>query len=282
MANNNEDPKPVRKTWIMLKKAPVIAKNLFITKDNKKFMTSDGHEFLVKEDKEEPVTPPTPPAPIKSYVTEGLVAHFSGEDNYIDGAWVDRINGYKLTPASTSAVPVYDTENKLYNVSTTGGMVSDLTTGGVAECSIEIVTRDVKDVVRPSNTYGTILGGTMKDHSIDNGLVIVKNKSEQISLQSYVSQVCTYHAINNSEFEDNGLDTLTIVPHVGFFRNGVKVADCNAIPGSSLMGLFTHIGSNASSYRGKGKVHAVRYYNRQLTEDEIVNNYNIDKDIYNG
>lgn len=50
MSNNNEDPKPVRKTWMMLKKAPPIAnKNWFITKDNKKFMTADGQEFLVKE-----------------------------------------------------------------------------------------------------------------------------------------------------------------------------------------------------------------------------------------
>ena len=49
MANNNEDPKPVRKTWIMLKKAIVDIQNFFMTKDNKKFMTSDGHEFIVKE-----------------------------------------------------------------------------------------------------------------------------------------------------------------------------------------------------------------------------------------
>lgn len=279
MANNNEDPKPVRKTWIMLKKAPVITKNLFITKDNKKFMTSDGHEFLVKESNEEPIIPPIP---VIKYVTEGLIAHFSGEDNYVDGVWVDRINGYKFTPVSASSAPTYDIENKLYNVYTTGGMISDLIAGGTAECSIEIVTRDVKNVVRPSNTYGTILGGTMKDHSINDGLVIVKNKSDQISLQSYASQVCTYHPINNSEFIANDLDTLTIVPYVGFFKNGVKVADCNAIPGESLVGLFTHTGGYASSYRGKGKVHAVRYYNRQLTEDEIVKNYNTDKEIYNG
>ena len=50
MSNNNEDPKPVRKTWMMLKKAPpIVNKNWFITKDNKKFMTADGLEFLVKE-----------------------------------------------------------------------------------------------------------------------------------------------------------------------------------------------------------------------------------------
>ena len=283
MAYNNGNDKPERKKVRFLKKArPVDTQNYFYTKDSKKFRTADGHDFIVKEQKEEPVVPPTPPAPVNTYVVDGLVAHFSGEDDYIDGAWVDRVGGYKLTPTTASAAPKYDVTNKLYNVDTTGGMVSDLNAGGVAECSIEVVTRDVKNTVRPSSSYGTILGGTMKDHSINDGLVIVRNKSEQISLQSYASQVCTYHAINNSEFENNGLDTLTIVPYVGFFRNGVKLADCNATPGSSLIGLFTHIGSNASSYRGKGKVHAIRYYNRQLTEDEIVNNHNIDKEIYNG
>lgn len=50
MANNNNDEPIVRKTWLMIKKAPSIIKNWFLTKDNKKFMTADGHEFLVKED----------------------------------------------------------------------------------------------------------------------------------------------------------------------------------------------------------------------------------------
>lgn len=50
MSNNNEDPKPVRKTWMMIKKAPLVIKNWFLTKDNKKFMTADNQEFLIKED----------------------------------------------------------------------------------------------------------------------------------------------------------------------------------------------------------------------------------------
>ena len=49
--NDNENQPIVRKTWLMIKKAPPIAnKNWFITRDNKKFMTVDGQEFLVKED----------------------------------------------------------------------------------------------------------------------------------------------------------------------------------------------------------------------------------------
>ena len=49
MPNNNEDPKPVRKTWLMIKRAPQVLRNNFITKDGKKFITSDNQEFLVKE-----------------------------------------------------------------------------------------------------------------------------------------------------------------------------------------------------------------------------------------
>ena len=45
MSNNNEDPKPVRKTWMMIKKAPLVIKNWFLTKDNKKSLTF-YHIFL--------------------------------------------------------------------------------------------------------------------------------------------------------------------------------------------------------------------------------------------
>lgn len=47
MSNTGEShPK---KTWVMFKRASIAIKNWFITKDNKKFMTADGQEFLVKE-----------------------------------------------------------------------------------------------------------------------------------------------------------------------------------------------------------------------------------------
>lgn len=56
MSENNQQPE--RKTWIMLRRAPVVLKNLFMTKDNKKFITVDGHEFLIKESSEESIIPP--------------------------------------------------------------------------------------------------------------------------------------------------------------------------------------------------------------------------------
>lgn len=223
----------------------------------------------------------TPVEPDIGYITNGLEALFSGEDGYYEGVWVDRINGHTFTPISASTAPVHDAENKLYNATSFGGMVSDIQSPSDGLCSLEVVTRDVKNVTRNGNNYGTIIGGTMSNYAIGNGLVIVKNASNQISLQSYKSQTCTYKPINNSEFVNNGLDTLTIVPNVGFFRNGVKVGDCNATPGSSLIGLFTHTsGSHASTYRAKGKIHALRYYNRQLTAEEVLHNYNEDLKIY--
>lgn len=49
MPNNDENQKPVRKIWLMIKKVHPVLSNNFITKDGKKFMTYDNQEFLVKE-----------------------------------------------------------------------------------------------------------------------------------------------------------------------------------------------------------------------------------------
>ena len=51
MPNNNENDQPQRKKVIFFKRAyPDVVQNYFYTKDNKKFRTKDGHDFIVKED----------------------------------------------------------------------------------------------------------------------------------------------------------------------------------------------------------------------------------------
>ena len=243
MSNNNEDIKPIRKTWLMIKR----------------------------------------PAPIiNTYITDGLVADFRGEDGYVDRAWIDRVSGYKFTPVSLSTAPVHDATNKLYQSTSFGGMRANFMTG--TTFTLEFVFRDVKNMTKASaSNYATLVGCNMSGWNATNGIYIQKRPTTEelttgirngTSSPSYVN-----HSFDN--FINNGLDTITIVVGVGFFHNGVKIGDCGTSMTSGNIGLFTHYDqTNASSYKAKGKIHAVRKYNRALTAEEVMHNYQIDLNIY--
>lgn len=221
----------------------------------------------------------------EGYITNGLVAHFSGEDNYKDGAWVDRVSGYKFTPLSTSAAPVYDAEYKLYDQNTFGGMVSDFTIPAGADFSFEVVARDIYDATSSnlSSYYGTIVGCAMDGYGIaGGGIVFIRRKQSDngYAFGSQGSSVDTYK-LPRSEVVDDALDTFTYVPNVGMFRNGVKLSDAGESVAERKIGLFTHYsGSYTSYYRGKAKIHCVRVYDRQLTAEEVAQNRAEDIKIY--
>lgn len=216
-----------------------------------------------------------------SYITDGLVADFRGEDDYVDGAWVDRVSGYKFTPVSESTAPVHDATNKLYEATQFGGMLADFTTG--TTFSFEFVLRDVKNVVKSnSNNYAAIIGTNMSDYNMKNGVTVIKNKtSAYIYCHTWNESNSVEGGIPINELTDGALDVISIIPNVGFFHNGVKFGDTGSTITSGNIGLFTHYnGSYASSYRAKGKIHAVRKYTRALTAEEVLANYQTDVLIY--
>lgn len=216
------------------------------------------------------------------YITDGLVADFRGEDNYVDGSWVDRVSGYKFTPVSTSTAPVHDSTNKLYQATSFGGMKSDFTTG--TTFTLEFTFRDVKNMVKASSTnYATLVAGNMSGYDQKNGVYIVKKQStEELSIFTKNGTTTSSSAIYSlGNLPDNSLDTITFSIGVGIFHNGVKLSDCSKTITSGNIGLFTFYDqTNASSYKAKGKIHAVRKYNRALTAEEVLQNYNADVSIY--
>jgi hypothetical protein len=229
--------------------------------------------------------PSEPVEPTTSYINNGLVALFSGEDDYKDGAWVDRVSGYKFTPLSTSTAPVYDSEYKLYDQNTFGGMVSDFTIPAGGNFSFEVVTRDIYDATSSNmnSNYATIVGCAMDGWSIaSGGIVFIRRQTSEngYSFGSSGASVETYKLSRNNVV-DNGLDTFTYVPNVGMFRNGVKVSDAGESKAERKVGLFTHYsGSYTNTYKAKAKIHSVRVYNRELTAEEVAHNYEVDKEIY--
>jgi hypothetical protein len=223
------------------------------------------------------------------YIEDGLAIHFSGEDGYaietVDDvttyAWVDRVSGYKFSIDSKSSVPTYDNENKLYKQTGAGIMIGNFKIPGNANYTFEAVFRDIKNSSNPThNDYNAIVGGDMNNWEVTTSSIAMgKNKTDNAIW-------CALYGISriniaNDEFEDNGLTTFTIVPSVGIFRDGIKISDCGVPNAERGISLFGHTSGPYTYYtRSTGKIHSVRMYNRQLTAEEVLHNYETDIAIY--
>ena len=221
------------------------------------------------------------------YVADGLQALFSGEDAYNGGAWVDRINGHKFTPTSTATAPSYVSDSKMYQATNFGGMLGNFDVP--SNYTLEFVFRDLKNVTNYDATgatygFGFLMGSTFDNYTNKNVCRITHLPSVQsfrCAIFNNTDVVGEQAEILKSDLADNGLDTITVIPGVGMFRNGVKIQDNTGTSTGGKIGLFTpYDGTNASYFRTKGKIHAVRMYNRQLTEEEVLSNYNEDVRIY--
>lgn len=220
-----------------------------------------------------------------NYVTDGLIAWFTGEDGYIDGAWVDRISGYKFKPVSGSTAPVHDSVNKLYEATKLGGMISDWQIPSDGPHTFEVVTRDIKNMGRAStNNYGVLVGGDMSGYSmVTDTIAIIKlansGTDANIINVTRLGNTEPIYKIDPATLEDKSLDTFSYT-RTALYHNAVKKDSMPTTTNKRYVGLFTHKGTAASSYRGTGKIHAVRVYNRNLTAEEIAQNRAEDIRLY--
>lgn len=279
MANNNENDKPViRKTWLMIKKAPVVVKNLFMTKDNKRFITADGHEFLVKENKEEPE-----PAP--QYIMHEAAAIWLGENGLNENnEWVDTVNGHTFSPLA-SAVPQHNSEAKLLDFNAFGGMKCSFPLPATTETqyTIELVVRDMDEALPsyPTDKWSKLIGPEMaswqnKNKSFDLH-AFWSDKAYCISYRTASSTDANYYS---TRVREHGLTTFTIIPTQGLWINGEKEASCNLDCIETQFALGSGIGGYSSYSQTKFKVHGFRYYPIELTDEQIKNNYEVDKITY--
>jgi hypothetical protein len=227
----------------------------------------------------EPVTPPS-----GGYITDGLVALFSGEDKYVNDTWVDRINGYTFSSLGSGAkIPVYDAINKLDQQKEKGGLKSNFILPAGSNYTFEVVTRDAKNATSStmSNYYATIVGCQMENwRQTEGGVHLYRLPTSDDKFQFGESKNGLGY-IPRDEFVDGALDTFTQIPGQALYRNGEKIMDIGENPADRYVGLFSHYeGSNANYYRGMGKIHAVRVYGRQLTAEEVAHNHEEDIRIY--
>lgn len=261
---NNEQDQPVRKTWIMLKKA----------------------------------------AP--EYATEGLTMHFCGEDGYVGNNWVSRINpNDKLNAWYSKYKPTYNAEGKYYQSYTQTGYQRGYAYGFRSNFSLttsenfafEIVTRNIKAiraVVSGNHAYVAAgnCGSQYGNWTPPKGSVVLRKFNEgggtdysnYNKINLYIQGDTNIYKKHVDEFADDSLDTFTIVPGQGLYHNGVKVSECGVVEGTTLMGIMQTYMSYETTYTSANrcKVHAVRVYNRKLTDDEILKNHKKDILVYGG
>lgn len=220
------------------------------------------------------------PVDTYDYVDDGLIMLFSGEDEMTLGTWRDRIGGFKFV--STGNAPTYDAENKLYHQTGAGSMLGDFVMPAHANYSFEVTIRDILGIYNPasssSGAYCAIVGSNMTGYEIKaSGTFIGKNTSNVFCGIFEISRIDMPH----SKFTSGELSTFTFVPTVGIFLNGAKILDCGTPTIARNISLFGHYdGSYRSNSYSTGKIHSVRMYNRQLTAEEVMQNYEEDVRIY--
>lgn len=250
MPNNNEDPKPIRKTWTMIKVAPPA---IDYTKGAAAIWTGEN----------------------------GL-----NENN----EWIDKTGTYKFTPIRASVVPAYDKERKLLDFNAYGGMKSNLTLPATSDTpyTLELVMRDMNESSSAGGNWGKILGPEMSGwynksntYAINgtwNHTGLPAGQQNTYCIDYYVgSKQTTYRSTTERQA---GLTTITVIPTQGLWVNGIKENEFNLSCTATLIALASGIGSNASYSATQFKVHAVRYYPTVLTDEEIMKNYKADIKTY--
>ena len=206
------------------------------------------------------------------YVTDGLTLFLDGlNQGGVTGKWIDTIGGEEFT--LTNAV-----QNNGY-VTFSGGWARSSNTQTFG--TIEIVLKFTSTI----NTYNSIITGAGR------GLNLFKNRSLTIdgvqygrfSFGGYTSSPSVPIVINTAEsyvgtdIQYNGLVANNV--YTKCYKNGLlqSTVEANDSWGSNQSGF--NVGYY-TSYGLTADVYAVRLYNRQLTADEIAQNYAVDKERY--
>ena len=206
---------------------------------------------------------------INPYITDGLVLHLDGiEKGSTPDAWTDLINGIVFTKKAGGVTfnsdnvqfgnnannALHNTSNYVYTASNVG--------------TIEVCYRDVP--TSTSAAYSIFYSYGNVAHSICfqfyKGKIIYSAGKSSVPLTGKwtAKSTGTYSISTARAFQD--------LQNVGF--NTYK----DYITRSAVAAIIGCNGRHASTYYDplNGKIHSIRVYNRQLTEEEVLHNQAID------
>lgn len=225
--------------------------------------------------------------PLPEYIP-GMKAHWSGLDEPVNNSWIDRINGYKLTPSNANTFK-YIKEDKLWHNTAFSSVLNSNFAPGQGVFTVEIVLRNLKETV--GNQYGSGIWGNgagfIMYWSEYNGPLFFRYYDKGNIIGGVFKVTSGAHlghtvAKRQSNMIANGLDTITYGSACDGWNgirmgNGSSNGNWNAINGTMIIGGYA---ANQDRNVSNLKVHAIRWYPFVLTEEQIAHNYECDKQWY--
>lgn len=209
---------------------------------------------------------------------KGMTRHFTGSTAPVDNKWYDEINNVAISLASNSS---YDADKKLYSIKQ--GSNGEVYQTGIASTT-EYVFRHMKGIRCTYYSGGWaefVRPGDMNNNGSFQLLKVCDNASSFAFLWSSggAGTISTYIRKKPAELGlvDNALTTVTYTSK-GLYINGQFIGSW----GKSLVNRKSNLRFGGGSTFGSDgiKVHDVRFYPFDLTDEEIAANHAADKARY--
>lgn len=218
------------------------------------------------------------------YIQNGLFAYWDAIDNQATGnhdssatTWVDKINGYTWTPVVTNGTQTWSWGNDalIFAPTQTGNFANS---GNAFKCSRPTTGLRTLEVVYTPEAVGACVGEFTSD------LTGVTDNTTQIIGMSSSDNTFMTQGVQNGYQAGSLTNIKSIVATYGSsyapvkaYMNGSEVTS----QGSSHSYKYHYhsdmvLGTqNVETYRYpfKGVIHAIRFYDRELTAEEIAQNY---------
>ena len=207
----------------------------------------------------------------ESYVKNGLVLWLDGiKKGNTSGVWTDQISGHVFTPYNNSVVfgtdyVALDGTMNCYLQNTT--FVTPLASTGTIEIVISDYSATKKQLVyMPGVSGGLAFGILNPNHFLWTATPPSRRK---FPLQDTSRTISVFgHGIN-------------VTANVTAIANGVSLSSDGVDGWSGVLSGTNFIGRRNPGNSFDGKIYAIRIYNRQLTESEIIKNQCLDNKRFN-
>lgn len=207
------------------------------------------------------------------YVSDGLLVHYDGYHKPENNVWND------LSGNGNNGTLYNFDENSLNNNSISFDGVNDYV--GIGEINIPYITYEI--------SFANKYNNTTQKHLLSNveagGCSFILNSGKRIAGSCYLKD--GYKNVYGFDLVDNVPNTATLTydgTYLKLYIDGKVVSSLENNGGIVYPSKNTILvisgnpsGKNVNIQFFSGKVYSVRIYNRALTDEEIKNNYNVDK-----
>ena len=214
-----------------------------------------------------------------TYVTSGLIDHWDGIDNTRSGhnasasAWEDLVGSHDLTLNSTTKATWG--EDHLYFTGKTNQHIRDANSG------LDGSALTVEVVLAPETNATEQVFAWFGNSSYKRAILFYSNNTiseyfEGANRSDYVTGLTNFSDIETIAitYPANSKEGTMYINNAQVAKTG-SASSWNIVSGLSTIHFGNQTGSSGN-YQYKGKVYAIRFYNRELTTEELTQNHQVD------